>query len=138
MKKIFLFFFAFVTLTCSAQKVNDSTETLDENVILMKEYIDDVRDNRRTEYWMAVTDSIVYRFELVYDTESGELIRKIQKDGRTRAMFDRMNRDKEWILAHQEELRQQTIEAVNRWRSSPQVWMMFHIFNLIDTKGKKR
>ncbi len=134
MKKILLFFFVLMAFVCSAQEVSDSTETLNENVVLMKEYIDDIRGNRRTEHWMAVTDSMVYRFELIYDTESEKLIRKVQKQGYTREFFDMMNRETEWILEHQEELRQQTIDAVNRWRSSPDVWLMFHIFNLIDKK----
>lgn len=85
-----------------------------------------------TEVYEVLTDSIVYRFGLMFRSADSSFIKRVPLDGTVRTLYDRMQADTEFILKNQERLREETIKTLNRHRTSPKVWWQFMLLDIFD------
>lgn len=83
-----------------------------------------------TEIYDAVTDSIVYRFGLEFKYD-GTFVGRVPMENCDRKVYDMMRETTERMIAEQEELRKGTIEFLNRCRTSPEVWLLFKLYEVL-------
>lgn len=87
--------------------------------------------NTYIEIYDVVTDSIVHRFGMEFRSSDSTFIRKVPMNGITRALYDRMKLETEFVLRNQERMRKETIEFINRYRASYEVWLYFKLLGII-------
>ena len=83
-----------------------------------------------TEIYEVITDSVVNRFGLEFRSADSTFVRRVPMDGITRELYDRMNSDVTSTVASQERLRKETIEFLNRYRTSYEVWLYFKVLGI--------
>lgn len=83
-----------------------------------------------TEIYEVVTDSVVYRFGLEFKSD-GAFVRRVPMENCDRKVYDMMHETTERVFAEQEELRKETIEFLNRYRTSPEVWFLFKVYGIL-------
>lgn len=86
--------------------------------------------NTYTDIYEILTDSIVYRFGLVYYKDS-TFIKREQRDGIARKFYDQMKRDTQEMIANQERRRKETEEFINSYRASYEVWSYFKLLEIL-------
>lgn len=82
------------------------------------------------EIYDVVTDSVVHRFGLEFCSADSSFIRKIPMEGTTRKFYDQMQSDSNFIINNQERLRKETIEIINRFNTSYEVWFYFKVLGI--------
>ena len=85
-----------------------------------------------TEIYEVVTDSMVYRFGLEFRSADSSFVRKVPMQGYTREFYDMMKVTTKQVLENQENARKETIEFLNRYRTSPEVWLLFKIYGILE------
>lgn len=83
-----------------------------------------------TEIYDVVTDSVVNRFGLEFRSADSSFVRKVSMEGTTRELYDRMKSDTDSIVCNQERMRKETIEFINRYRTSYEVWFYFKLLGI--------
>lgn len=86
--------------------------------------------NTYTDIYEILTDSIVYRFGLVYSKDS-TFIKREQRDGINRKFYDEMQRDTQEMIANQERRKKETEEFINSYRASYEVWSYFKLLEIL-------
>ena len=86
--------------------------------------------NTYTEIYEILTDSIVYRFGLVYSKDS-TFIKREQRDGTVRKLYDQMKRIDAYVERSQEQRRKETEEFVNFYRAYYEVWSYFKLLGIL-------
>lgn len=86
--------------------------------------------NTYTEIYEILTDSIVYRFGLVYSKDS-TFIKREQRDGTVRKLYDQMKRIDDYVERSQEQRRNETEEFINSYRASYEVWSYFKLLGIL-------
>ena len=86
--------------------------------------------NTYTDIYEILTDSIVYRFGLVYYKDS-TFIKREQRDGIARKFYDQMKRIDAYVERCQEQRRKETEEFVNSYRESYEVWSYFKLLEIL-------
>lgn len=84
-----------------------------------------------TEIYDVVTDSMVYRFGLEFRSADSSFVRRVPMDGCVRSVYDMMKQTTEQAFRTQEENRKATIEFLNRYRTSPEVWFLFKLYGIL-------
>lgn len=83
-----------------------------------------------TEIYDVVTDSVVNRFGLEFRSADSSFVRKVPMEGTTRRLYDQMKSDADLIVNNQERMRKETIEFINRYRTSYEVWLYFKVLGI--------
>lgn len=83
-----------------------------------------------TEIYDVVTDSVVNRFGLEFRSTDSSFVGKVPMEGTTRRLYDRMKSDADSIANNQERMRKETIEFINRYRTSYEVWLYFKVLGI--------
>lgn len=83
-----------------------------------------------TEIYEVITDSVVHRFGMEFRSADSTFLRRVPMEGTTRELYDRMNLDVASTVANQERLRKETIEFLNRYRTSYEVWFYFKVLGI--------
>lgn len=78
-----------------------------------------------TEIYEVITDSVVNRFGLEFRSTDSSFVRKVPMEGITRRVYDQMKADADAIVNNQERMRKETIEFIDRYRASYDVWLYF-------------
>ena len=84
-----------------------------------------------TEIYEVLTDTLVHRFGLRFLSADSSFVKKVPMDGINRRLYDQMKADMEYVSEHQEEMRKETIDMINRHRTSPEVWLYFEALELL-------
>lgn len=84
-----------------------------------------------TEIYDVITDSVVNRFGLEFRSADSSFIRKVPMEGTTRRLYDQMKSDTDSIVNNQERMRKETIEFINRYRTSYEVWLYFKVLGIL-------
>lgn len=84
------------------------------------------------EIYDVVTDSVVNRFGLEFRSADSSFVRKVPMEGITRRLYDQMKSDADSIVNNQERMRKETIDMINRYRTSPEVWLHFKLLEALD------
>lgn len=84
-----------------------------------------------TEIYDVITDSVVNRFGLEFRSADSSFIRKVPMEGTTRRLYDQMKSDADSIVNNQERMRKETIEFINRYRTSYEVWLYFKVLGIL-------
>lgn len=87
-----------------------------------------------TEIYDVITDSIVHRFGMEFRSADSTFVRKVPMEGTTREVYDRMKSDAEFVLHNQERMRKETIEFINRYGASYEVWFYFKMLNILERR----
>lgn len=136
MKKIVFVMALLVSAVCYGQdkmpdKLEQDTVTLKDGVHVHKAGICYSHSGRTyTEIYEVVTDSIVHRFGLEFRSADSSFVRKVPMTGYDRKFYDMMKRTTEQVLVEQEEREKETIEFINRYRTSPEVWLYFKLLGI--------
>lgn len=85
-----------------------------------------------TEIYEMLTDTLVHRFGLKFLSADSSFVEKVPMNGINRRLYDQMKADMEYVSEHQEEMRKETIDMINRYRTSPEVWLHFKALELLD------
>lgn len=83
-----------------------------------------------TEIYDVVMDSVVNRFGLEFRSADSSFVRKVPMEGTTRRLYDQMKSDADSIVNNQERMRKETIEFINRYRTSYEVWLYFKVLGI--------
>ena len=83
------------------------------------------------EIYDVITDSIVHRFGMEFRSVDSTFVRKVSMGGTTRALYDRMKSDMEFVLRNQERMQKETIEFINGYRTSHEVWSYFKLLGIL-------
>lgn len=137
MRKIILIALVLVSVGVYGQDTIPAQPKLDSlSGITLKEGVSISKSGTRysgktyTEIYEVITDSIVYRFGMEFKSDS-TFIRRVPMDGCDRKVYDMMNGTTERVLSEQEKRRKETIEFINRYRTSYEVWMYFKILGIL-------
>lgn len=84
-----------------------------------------------TEIYDVITDSVVNRFGLEFRSADSSFVRKVPMEGTTRRLYDQMKSDEDSIVNNQERMRKETIEFINRYRTSYEVWLYFKVLGIL-------
>lgn len=84
-----------------------------------------------TEIYDVLMDSVVNRFGLEFRSADSSFLRKVPMEGTTRRLYDRMKSDADSIVDNQERMRKETIEFINRYRISYEVWLYFKVLGIL-------
>ena len=84
-----------------------------------------------TEIYEVITDSVVNRFGLEFRSADSSFVRKVPMEGTTRKLYDQMKSDADSIVNNQERMRKETIEFINRYRTSYEVWLYFKVLGIL-------
>ena len=137
MKKIIFVMALLVSVVCYGQdKVPDKPK---QDTVALKEGVYVYRSGTRYSYsgktyievYEVITDSIVYRFGMEFRSSDSTFVRKVPMEGTIRALYDRMKSDTEFVLRNQEPMRKATIEFINRYRTSYEVWLHFKLLGIL-------
>lgn len=83
-----------------------------------------------TEIYDVITDSVVNRFGLEFRSADSSFVRKVPMEGITRKLYDRMKADTDSTIRNQERMRKETIEFINGYRASYEVWLYFNLLGI--------
>ena len=84
-----------------------------------------------TEIYDVVTDSVVNRFGLEFRSADSSFVRKVPMEGTIRRLYDQVKSDADSIVNNQERMRKETIEFINRYRTSYEVWLYFKVLGIL-------
>ena len=135
MRKLFITLAMVVSVSLMGQDVMPQKARQDKKIVLK----DDVNVHRAgteytkntyTEIYEVLTDSMVYRFGMVYSKDS-IFIKREQRDGINRKFYDQMQRDIQETIANQERHRKETEEFLNSYRASYEVWSYFKLLGIL-------
>lgn len=84
-----------------------------------------------TEVYDVVTDSVVNRFGLEFRSADSSFVRKVPMEGTTRRLYDQMKSEADSIVNNQERMRKETIEFIDRYRTSYEVWLYFKVLGIL-------
>lgn len=133
MKKIMIVMALLASAVCYGQdklsdKIQQDTVALKEGVYVHRAGI---RYSRKTytEIYEVITDSVVNRFGLEFRSDS-IFLRRVPMEGTTRKLYDRMKSDADFVDSNQERLRKETIEVINSYRTSYEVWAYFKLLGI--------
>ena len=84
-----------------------------------------------TEIYDVVTDSVINRFGLEFRSADSSFVRKVPMEGTIRRLYDQMKSDVDSIVNNQERMRKETIEFINRYRTSYEVWLYFKVLGIL-------
>lgn len=132
MKKLFLIAVICVASVLGYGQAKDSVNiSLKEGVSVKKSGVQDSPGGKYyTEIYEVITDSVVYQFGLEFRSDS-TFYRKVQMGSINRKLYDDMAARTSKMVAEQERLRKETIEFVNRFRTSYEVWLLFKLYNVL-------
>lgn len=137
MRKIILIALVLVSVGVYGQDTIPAQPKLDSlSGIALKEGVSIFKSGTRysgktyTEIYEVITDSIVYRFGMEFKSDS-TFIKRVPMDSCDRKVYDMMNRTTEKVLSEQESNRKETIEFLNRYRTSYEVWLYFKLLGII-------
>lgn len=131
MRNIVLLALMLITVRLYSQ---DATKeiSLKDSTFIVKSSIEYSHSGKTyTEIYEVVTDSIVYRFGLMFRSSDSTFVRRVPKDSYTREFYDIMKRETEWMIRNQENARKETIDFLNRYRTSPEVWFLFNLYKVL-------
>lgn len=83
-----------------------------------------------TDIYEVITDSIVYRFGLEFRYDS-TFLRRVPMENCDRKVYDMMKTTTERTILEQEKHRRETIEFLNSYRTSAEVWLLFKIYGIL-------
>lgn len=133
MKKIMIVMALLASAVCYGQdklpdKIQQDTVALKEGVYVHRA---GTRYSRKTytEIYEVITDSVVNIFGLEFRSDS-TFLRRVPMEGTTRKLYDRMKSDADFVASNQERLRKETIEAINSYRTSYEVWVYFKLLGI--------
>ena len=136
MKRIVFVFIVMVSAVCYCQEPLGKSEQCDSTLLNKEACI--IKEggygtsSTYTEIYMVVTDSIVYRFGLKFRSSDSSFIKKVPMEPYSRRFYDQMQAANERAKRTQEQRRKETIEFINGYRSSPEVWLQFQILEALD------
>lgn len=84
-----------------------------------------------TEIYEVVTDSIVHRFGLEFRSSDSTFIRRVFMDDYNRAFYDMLRRGDEQVRREREKDRKATVDFLNRYNTSPEVWFLFMKYKIL-------
>lgn len=135
MKKIMTLMALLASVVCYGQdklpdKIQQDTVTLKEGVYVHRA---GTRYSRKTytEIYEVITDSVVNRFGLEFRSADSSFVRKVPMEGTIRRLYDQMKSDVDSIVNNQERMRKETIEFINRYRTSYEVWLYFKVLGIL-------
>lgn len=133
MKKIMTLMALLASAVCYGQdklpdKIQQDTVTLKEGVYVHRAGTR-YSGKTYTEIYEVITDSVVNRFGLEFRSDS-TFLRRVPMEGTTRKLYDRMKSDADFVASNQERLRKETIEAINSYRTSYEVWVYFKLLGI--------
>ena len=133
MKKIMIVMALLASAVCYGQdklpdKIQQDTVALKEGVYVHRA---GTRYSRKTytEIYEVITDSVVNRFGLEFRSDS-TFLRRVPMEGTTRKLYDRMKSDADFVASNQERLHKETIEVINSYRTSYEVWAYFKLLGI--------
>lgn len=83
------------------------------------------------EIYEVISDSLVRRFGMEFRSSDSTFVRKVPMEGCTRKVYDQMKSDVDFVIHNQEELRKETIEFINTYRTSYEVWYYFKCLGIL-------
>ena len=122
MRKIFFMLALVISVAVNGQDTMPKRAKQDCRKVEFKDGVDvhhvgtENTRNTYTEIYEILTDSIVYRFGLVYSKDS-TFIKREQRDGTVRKLYDQMKRIDAYVERSQEQRRNETAEFVNSYKS---------------------
>lgn len=135
MRKFILLAVMFIAMNAHGQdtvRMDTSNLKLKEGVVINKSGIKYSRSGKTyTEIYDVVTDSIVYRFGLEFRSSDSTFVRKVCMENCNRKVYDMMSRTTQQMLDAQEEARKETVEFLNRYGASTEVWLMFKLYGIL-------
>lgn len=136
MRKIFVILVLAISVVVNAQDAMPKKAKQDCRKVELKDCVNvhhvgtEHTQNTYTEIYEILTDSIVYRFGLVYSKDS-TFIKREQRDGTVRKLYDQMKRIDAYVERSQEQRRKETEEFVNSYRASYEVWSYFKLLGIL-------
>lgn len=136
MRKIFFMLALAISVAVNGQDIMPKRAKQDCRKVELKDGVDvhhvgtEHTRNTYTEIYEILTDSIVYRFGLVY-SEDSTFIKREQRDGTIRKLYDQMKRIDTYVERSQEQRRNETEEFVNSYRASYEVWSYFKLLGIL-------
>lgn len=136
MRKIFVMLALVISATLKGQNTIPKKAEQDCRKVELKDGVNVLHAgtsytrNTYTEIYEILTDSIVYRFGLVYSKDS-TFIRREQREGTVRKLYDQMKRIDAYVERNQERHRKETEEFVNFHRASYEVWSYFKLLGIL-------
>lgn len=135
MRKFILLAIMFIAMNAYGQdtvRMDTSNLKLKEGVAISKSGIKYSRSGKTyTEIYDVVTDSIVYKFGLEFKSSDSTFVRKVCMDSCNRKVYDMMKRTTQQMVDSQEEARKETVEFLNRYRASTEIWLMFKLYDIL-------
>lgn len=132
MKRIILSLVLLVSVVCYGQ---DKLPGI-QDTITLKEGTQVHRSATRyssktyTEIYDVVTDSVVYHFGMEFRYSDSTFVRKVPMGQTPRELYDRMQAETDFILRNQEQMRKETVEFIDRFRTSYEVWRYFKLLGI--------
>ena len=136
MRKIFVILALVISVAVNGQDAMPKRAKQDCRKVELKDGADvhragtEYTQNTYTEIYEILTDSIVYRFGLVYSKDS-TFIKREQRDGTVRKLYDQMKRIDAYVERSQEQRRKETEEFINSYRASYEVWSYFKLLGIL-------
>ena len=136
MRKIFVMLALVISATLKGQNTIPKRAEQDCRKVELKDGVNVLHAgtaytrNTYTEIYEILTDSIVYRFGLVYSKDS-TFIKREQREGTVRKLYDQMKRIDAYVERNQERHRKETEEFVNFHRASYEVWSYFKLLGIL-------
>ena len=136
MRKIFVMLALVISVTLKGQNTIPKRAKQNCRKVELKDGVDvhhagtEYTRNTYTEIYEILTDSIVYRFGLVYSNDS-TFIKREQRDGTVRKLYNQMKRIDAYVERSQEQRRKETEEFVNFYRASYEVWSYFKLLGIL-------
>ena len=135
MRKLFIVMLLLVAVSCHAQDSLPRKAKPDSPIGASVQYSGrtySYSGKRYIDVYEVLTDSIVYRFGLEFRAADSSFVRKVSMDGTVRKLYDQMKANAEYVEKNQERMRKETIEHINRYRTSPEVWFYFKLYGILD------
>lgn len=136
MRKIFILLAFTISVSLNGQDIFPERAKQEFRKVELKEGVNvhhvgtEYTRNTYTEIYEILTDSIVYRFGLVYSKDS-TFIKREQRDGTIRKLYDQMKYIDAYVERSQEQRRKETEEFVNSYRASYEVWSYFKLLGVL-------
>ena len=83
-----------------------------------------------TDIYDVVTDSIVHRFGLEFKYDS-TFVRRVPMQDVNRKLYDVMNTTTIKALSEQDSMQKETIDFLNRYKTSVEIWTLFKMYELL-------
>lgn len=136
MRKIFAILALVISVAVNGQDIMPKRAKQDCRKVELKDCVDvhhvgtEHTRNTYTKIYEILTDSIVYRFGLVYSKDS-TFIKREQRDGTIRKLYDQMKRIDTYVERSQEQRRNETEEFINSYWASYEVWSYFKLLGVL-------